>query len=229
MSNHLVPNNHVSIQMNKTCLLLIISIIFASCSKQPMIDIKNGDILFRGTNTSGLSEAINEVTQTNSATNYTHMGICKVENDTVWVYHAAPEKGVCKEKLALFCQPDNKASYMVDQYRLIQEFQTSINEALSCADKHLGEPYDYSYIIENKGFYCSEFIYEIFKKDSIFKLNPMTFIDPETNEFHKGWVSHYKNLGIEIPEGKPGCNPNEMSISKKIEFIKRVYTTSVKN
>ena len=50
----------------------------------------------------------------------------------------------------------------------------------------------------------------------------MTFKDPLTGLFHDGWIEHYKNLGIEIPEGQPGCNPNDMSKNKKLKFITRL-------
>ena len=198
-----------------------------SCNQQTTkTSIQSGDILFRGTSHAGLSEAINKVTQTDSSTNYTHIGVCEMIDDTVWVYHSAPEKGVCREPLELFCQPDTLTSYVVDQYRLKQEYQGAIKGALIQADRHIGEQYDYSYIIESKGYYCSEFIYEIFEKDSIFKLNPMTFVDPDTREFHQGWVSHYNSLGIEIPEGQPGCNPNEMAVNSKLKLVKRIYDTT---
>ena len=80
--------------------LLILLVLVCSCSTSTTI--KSGDIVFRGASQSDLSEAINEVTQTEKATNYTHMGICSVENDTVFVYHSDLGKGVVKEPLELF-------------------------------------------------------------------------------------------------------------------------------
>lgn len=49
----------------------------------------------------------------------------------------------------------------------------------------------------------------------------MSFKNLETNTFHKGWIAHYKNLGIPIPEGKLGCNPNGMASSNTLKFIKK--------
>jgi len=184
--------------------------------------LKNGDVVFRANNETGLSEAINKVTQTNSKTNYTHMGICQIKNDTVWVIHASAKNGVCKEPLMLFCKPNLNTEYVTDVYRLNQKYSKTIQSALAIAFSLLGEPYDSTYILDNKGYYCSEFIYEIFKNDSIFNVNPMTFIDPNTGHFHKEWVEHYRNLKIEIPEGKLGCNPNKMSTNGKLSFIKRL-------
>ena len=211
--------------MLKTYIFAIFSGLFLlmSCQQKGSNSfIQNGDILFRGNNQSGLSEAINEVTQTKKGTDYTHMGICTIENNTVWVIHASPENGVTKEPLEIFCNPNNESGYSTDVYRINKKLTLHIPNAIKRANKLIGNPYDSTYILESKGYYCSEFIYDIFKEDSIFSVNPMTFKDPKTNEFHQGWVEHYQQLGINIPEGKLGCNPNEMSSNSKLLFIKRL-------
>ncbi|TLX72561.1 hypothetical protein E9993_17140 [Labilibacter sediminis] len=184
--------------------------------------LKHGDILFRGNNIAGLSEAINEVTRTNKGTNYTHMGICVVEDKNIWVIHASPTDGVIKEPLELFCQPNKDEAYNTDVYRLRQKFEEHIPKAIKKAHALIGSPYDSTYILESDGYYCSELIYEVFKEDSVFAINPMTFINPKTQAFHEGWLEHYKELGIDIPEGKPGCNPNDMSTNSKLLFIKKL-------
>jgi len=200
--------------------LLILFALVCSCSTSTKI--KSGDIVFRGASQSDLSEAINEVTQTEKVTNYTHMGICSVENDTVFVYHSDLGKGVVKEPLELFLKPDDASTYTADVYRIKNSTKPQLENAISKAKDLLGEPYNFTYILEDKGYYCSEYIYELFKQDSVFTLEPMTFKNTETNTFHDGWVSHYKELGIEIPEGKLGCNPNGMAASKTLDFVKRL-------
>jgi hypothetical protein len=47
----------------------------------------------------------------------------------------------------------------------------------------------------------------------------MTFKKPNSNDFFPAWVEYYKNIGIQIPEGKPGCNPGGISTSDKIKII----------
>lgn len=200
-------------------LLIIFALVF-SCSTSTAI--KSGDIVFRGASQSDLSEAINEVTQTEKATNYTHVGICSVENDIVFVYHSDLGKGVVKEPLELFLKSDDASTYTADVYRIKNSTKPQLENAISKAKDLLGEPYNVTYILEDKGYYCSEYIYELFKEDSVFSLEPMTFKNAETDTFHNGWVTHYKDLGIEIPEGKPGCNPNGMAASENLVFVKRL-------
>lgn len=178
----------------------------------------SGDILFRGRQNTALSKAINEVTQTGRRNNYTHMGVVECSNDTVWVIHAASGKGVCKETLSQFCLSEQD-SVTVGHYRIKKIGQEQINRAIELANACLGQAYNYSYILDDDGYYCSEFVYELFATDSIFQLNPMTFIDPVSGNFHKEWVKHYNELGIDIPEGQPGCNPNGMAASPKLTFL----------
>ena len=73
--------------------------------------------------------------------------------------------------------------------------------------------------MSDPGFYCSEYIYLIFSGDSIFKLNPMTFKDPQSGQLLPGWKEHYNKLGIPVPEGEPGCNPNGLAASEKLENL----------
>lgn len=195
--------------------------LFFGCNSS---NIKNGDIVFRGVSNSELSEAINDVTQTSKRSNYTHMGVCEVENNTVYVYHADSKKGVIKEPLNKFCKT-KETNYTVDVYRIKNATNTQIEIALKQAKKLIGTPYNTTYILEDEGVYCSEYIYEIYKTDSIFKLEPMTFKNPKTNAFHDGWIKHYAALGIEIPEGKLGCNPNGMANSNELKFIKSIQKT----
>lgn len=175
--------------------------------------LQKGDILFIGTS-GKLSKAIDKVTQTNQSTNFTHMGIIVSMEKGAWVLHADPKEGVIKENVSAFAN-----NHKVAVYRLKENKQNVIENALSDFSKYLGEPYNSTYIMEDKGYYCSELIYELFATDSIFQLQPMTFKNPQTGRFNKTWIKHYKKLGIKIPEGKPGCNPNEMATNPNLIYI----------
>ena len=81
-----------------------ILVLIVSCSKKETI--KTGDVIFREVvSTSELSQAINEVTQTQKVTNYTHMGICFIENDSVKVIHSDADLGVVIQSLNTFLKP----------------------------------------------------------------------------------------------------------------------------
>ena len=203
--------------------IILFQTIITSCSyKSEELVVRTGDILFRGNHKKGLSEAINKVTQTSSKTSYTHMGICKMQNDSIYVIHAHPQRGVCQESIDDFCYPNNDTSFFTDVFRIKKSLNINTEHALTQAESLLGQPYDHTYIMSEPGYYCSEFVYELFKSDSLFSLNPMTFIDPSTGNFHSSWKEHYHQLGLSIPEGLPGCNPNQMAAEGKLDFIFRL-------
>ena len=180
------------------------------------MSIQTGDILFRTAINSELSRAINAVTQSGHDYNYTHMGIATVSNGETYVYHADPVHGVCCQPLALFRRSDQDQELSVDVFRLRPEHQALIPAALSIAQSLLGQPYNHSYIIGHEGHYCSEFIYQLFADAGLFTLEPMTFKQADSDTFHPGWISHYRELQLDIPEGQPGCNPNTMAMSKEL-------------
>ncbi|MFI2743211.1 YiiX/YebB-like N1pC/P60 family cysteine hydrolase [Zhouia sp. PK063] len=194
-----------------------ILICFFSCIKLHAQEVKlqNGDILFREKVSEKLSEAIDNVTQTDSNTHFSHIGMVEIKDGKPYVLHAAPENGSCIVSLEDFISPD-KESRKVVAYRLKNEFKKAIPLAIRNANKMLGKPYNSSYVMNDSSYYCSDFIYRAFANDSIFKLNPMTFKDPKTHEFSSAWIDFYKNLHMKIPEGKLGCNPNGMAASNKL-------------
>lgn len=187
-------------------------------SAQSAIQLKTGDLLFREAVSEDLSEAIDQVTQTEKQTHYSHVGLVAVDNDSVFVLHASPSGGTCRITLEKFCYPDED-SVQVAVYRLKKPWGMAIPKAITEAYVMLGKPYNFSYILSDSSHYCSEFIYRAFAADSIFELNPMTFKDPKTGEFALTWIAYYKKLGVEIPEGQPGCNPNGMAASEKLDYL----------
>lgn len=198
--------------------LIIVALCISSCTKPA---IRTGDLLFVDDTSSELTKAINDVTQTHAA-NYTHVGICEVIDNEVFVYHASSEKGVLKEPLAEFCA--NRKNSKLDVYRIKDISKDQLEMALQNANNMLGRPYDFAYLYGDEKMYCSELIYEIFEQDSIFKLNPMSFKNAETGEFHETWVRHYEKMDMPVPEGELGCNPNDMSQNKRLEFVKTLAT-----
>jgi hypothetical protein len=185
------------------------------------IPLLTGDLLFCNSTSGKLSKAIDQATQKGNETHFDHIGIVEIRNDTVWILNAAPKKGVCCETIEQFLTSD-KEKITATIYRLKDNYLKTIPFAISNAHSLLGQPYNYTYIIKDQGFYCSEYIYQIFAADSVFTLNPMSFKNPQTNQFISGWVDHYQKLGIPIPEGEPGCNPNGMAASDKLEMIGEV-------
>ena len=208
--------------------LLFISIILFACgnsNSQKAFKLKPGDLLFQDLDGSALSDAIEDVTAKEKPLSFSHVGIAVLgDNEDLLVLEAIGES-VQYTSLDSFLTRSLNADRMpkVRVARLNKNHQTRVAKAISYGRQLIGYPYDSAYLMSDSTYYCSELIYEMFKHSGdgsdIFKLAPMTFKDAKTCEFNPVWLKHYKDLGIEIPEGKPGCNPNGMSTSKEIHWV----------
>lgn len=178
-------------------------------------DLRACDLLFVTSQKSALSEAIDAVTQTGNEHHFIHIGMIALSKDGFTVLHADSDGGVQEEAMQSFVASQGD----VHVYRVKELIPKFADSAIVEARKHIGEPYNFSYILTDSGYYCSEYIYEIFEHEQVFELNPMTFKNPETDDFHPTWVEHYNDLGIEIPEGELGCNPNGMASSSRLEYL----------
>lgn len=197
---------------------IILTGLFAFTPSQPKIKLQSGDLLFREKSSENISEAIDKVTQTSGATHFSHVGLVEATSTGVMVLHASPKGGTCIVSLEEFLHPQGD-SVRVIAYRLKDEEQKTIPAAIQKAHSMLGKPYNFSYILSDTAHYCSEFVYLSFAADSVFTLEPMTFKDPKTGNFPAAWIEYYQKLGIEIPEGQPGCNPNGLAASGRLEKL----------
>ncbi|MDP9954578.1 uncharacterized protein YycO [Epilithonimonas hungarica] len=198
-------------------IYLIFALFFlTSCKTHNTSILENGDLLFVPAVESGLSEAINNVTQTEKKTSYDHIGIVKKEDHHLYVLHASPKGGSQKQKLNHFLKEQTRSGQKIDVYRLRSEFRSSIPNSVSKAETLVGKPYNFNYILDEQSYYCSDFVERAFRENQIFKLEPMTFIDPKTGKTNTFWEKFYQEKNIKVPEGEPGCNPNGLAASEKL-------------
>lgn len=205
--------------MKKTILLLFF---FFSCFSYAQInpsDLKTGDFIFQDMDCGPLCDAIEAVTEGYKGNDFSHMGLVYKKNDTIYIIEAAGTK-VRLNTLEKFSKNTSKPMYIG---RVKKKYTQLIPKAISFSLEQIGVPYDDDYVYDNGKYYCSELIYDAFKKANkdkpFFQLFPMTYKEPGTNEFFPAWVEYYKQIGSEIPEGKPGCNPGGMSTSNKISIL----------
>jgi hypothetical protein len=184
--------------------------------------LENGDLLFVTAKESGLSGAINNVTQKQKNASFDHIGILEKVNNSFYVLHAAPKGGSQKQPLKDFIKEQAQEGQKVVVYRLKPQYQNAVPEAVEKAETMVGKPYNFNYVLDENSYYCSDFIERAFRKDHIFKLEPMTFIDPKTGQTNEFWTEFYKKKNLKVPEGEPGCNPNGLAGSDKLERIKEL-------
>ena len=203
-------------------LILGFLILLSGCRSSVSSGLKNGDLLFVTAKESGLSGAINNVTQKQKNASFDHIGILQKDKNGTFVLHAAPKGGSQKQNLKDFLKDQSDDGQKVVVYRLKPEFQNNIPEAIDRANSMLGKPYNFNYILDENSYYCSDYIERAFRKNHIFKLESMTFIDPKTGKTNAFWEEFYAKKNLKVPEGEPGCNPNGLAASEKIERIKEL-------
>ena len=201
-------------------IILFYSILLSSCLPKQKFELQEGDLLFQDLDSSPLCDAIELVTPGYKDANFSHIGLVVLDNDTLKVLEAIPPKVVLTDMKSFFNRSyDTSGSSKIIAGRLKDEFQHTIKDAIIYAKSKIGIKYDEVFLMNNNSYYCSELIFEAFEKDSIFKLKPMTFLHPETNDTLSVWKNYYSKLGVAIPQNEPGINPGIMSLSNKIEMI----------
>ena len=207
--------------MNK--YLYIILTTLYSCTNN--FQLEEGDLLFQDLDSSPLCDAIELVTPGYNQGNFSHIGLIIYDSLKPKVLEAIPPK-VTLTELDIFLNrsEDDNANPKVIVGRLKKEYKCAIPEAVKFAQKRIGVDYDNNFIINNNQYYCSELLYEMFLQYSIFSLQPMTFLNPDTGDTIPAWKDHYAKLGIKIPQNQLGINPGSMSLSDKIDIV-HIYGT----
>jgi hypothetical protein len=199
--------------------LLLLLPLFAFAQNVKLQQLQDGDLIFQDMDCGPLCDAIEAVTEGYNGNDFSHMGMVYHRNDTIYVIEAAGN-AVRLNTLENFSKNTKKPMYVG---RLKNQYRHLIPRAIDFSLRQLGVPYDDEYVYNNGSYYCSELIYDAFLFANggkpFFKLYPMTYKEPGTNTFFPAWVSYYAEIGKEIPEGKPGCNPGGISLSDKIDII----------
>lgn len=200
--------------MKISWFLLLLPIVFVAQNSK----LKTGDLLFQKMNCGELCDAIHAVTNGYEGNEFSHLGLVYIQNDSIFVIEAAGN-AVRKVTLEQFSKNTQTTMFIG---RVKSKYKKLIPQVISFSNQQIGTPYDDDYLYNNGKYYCSELIYDAFLHahgKPFFELQPMTFKQPHSNAFFPAWENYYKNIGIAIPEGKPGCNPGGISTSEKIKIV----------
>ena len=221
--------------------ITLILIIFSSCvsEKEKEFQLQVGDFLFQDLDSSPLCEAIESVTPGYNNGNFSHVGIIIKGGDPILqnvdskfeekyfynlqqdyrVLEAIPAE-VTTTRMDSFLNNslDSLSNPKVIVGRLKVEYRYLIKDAIRFLNGKIGVKYDDEFLLNNEKYYCSELIYEAFKKEDVFELAPMNFMNKE-NKIMPIWQNYYDKLNMKVPQGELGINPGLMSISNKIDII----------
>ncbi|MCQ2115777.1 MAG: hypothetical protein MJZ07_06200 [Bacteroidales bacterium] len=218
-----------------TAFLAVISLY--SCKPASECDVlQDADLVFVRCADSDMDSAICESTaKTENA--FTHVGIVEIEpvSKDVYVIEAAPAMGVVRRSLGEFILDNGKENLVFKRLRseVIADLAAAYDESAEFvlfdfilnAKRHLGQPYDFSYLPDNGACYCSELVWESFVNEMpspsdphLFQARPMNFLasDGSMPEF---WSDLFQKQGMEVPQGVIGTNPEDLARESILETI----------
>lgn len=187
--------------------------------------LQPGDLLFQDLDCGPLCDAIEKVTTGYQGMSFSHVGIVAEDDIGNLAVIEAVSHGVEVTPLQTFLERsiDAKHRPKVMVGRLKEPYRHLIPSALKLGLTLKGKPYDNVFAIDNEAYYCSELIYEVFLRANddkpVFKLQPMTFKDPDTEDILYAWQAYFSDLGVPVPEGQPGINPGSISRSPILTIV----------
>lgn len=183
-----------------------------SSTLQPRYTLQSGDLLFLTENKSNMEKAIAA-----STGEYTHVALVERDSaDDVWIIEASTKEGVQRISYEQFERKHLRGFYGggIDIYRLTVPFDTAA--VIARAKSLVGKPYDDAFMPDNDAYYCSELIEVAF--GGLFPSKPMNWRDADGN-LPEYWKKHFEELGMPVPEGIPGTNPTDLSLSPLLKKL----------
>ena len=212
--------------MRKTALLLcaLMMAFLVSCHDERQ-ELRSCDLVFvEGSADGAMDRAI-----MGSTGQMVHVGIVEVQDDSIFVIDAAPKTGVSRRALDEFIEAQSNANGTVPTMKVMRVNDGLDTEAcLNKAKSFIGTPYDFTFLPDNGFYYCSELVYDCFRKDGnpVFDAVPMNFKNTDGG-FDPYWTNLFGALGMEVPQGVMGTNPNDLFHSPVLKHVETVHAPSL--
>lgn len=197
----------------RAIIVAILVVATASCAFVP----RRGDLLFCVANGGAMSQAITDATATDSLS-FDHVALFTGNRRRPTVLEASPRRGV-----SMTSWHDFRRGAVIVVMRVNAD--CDIDQSLSRAKSHIGEPYDWSYLPDNGKSYCSELVEEAYVNRAgrrIFTAKPMNFLSAD-GTMPQFWTDLFARLGEPVPQGVQGTNPNDMAAEPCLTAVKVVY------
>ncbi|CAE6697477.1 YiiX/YebB-like N1pC/P60 family cysteine hydrolase [Xanthomonas arboricola pv. corylina] len=185
------------------------------------VQLQDGDLLFVTAARTGLSGAIDDATARQDAPSFDHVALL-AHDATGQVLLHADEQGSRQQPLQAFVEEANAKHRQIHVYRLTEEQRNAIPGAIAQARHMLGKPYNQTYVQDDNSYYCSDFIERAFRARHVFALQPMNFKNLQTGKISQYWTDFYRSKGMDVPQGLPGTNPNDMAAAPVLAYVGRL-------
>ena len=210
----------------KKVLIIALLALTAACAPRQQ-DLRTGDLVFMGIpNDYSLGEdsmdgAIASATGAGEL-NLIHVAIADVAEDGVYIIDATLKYGVDRHPLdttvkQFTLKDGSQPVYIVKRLKDAELAE----EWIARAKTFCGQPYDQAFLPDNGAMYCSELVRESYlsaKGEYLFDEKPMNWKN-EKGEIPVYWTQLFALLGMDVPQGVPGTNPQDMSHSPLLEAV----------
>ena len=207
----------------KSAIIITALIVVTGCSQH----LRNGDLIFVGdpaeynADSSSMDAAISAATGKEGQLNITHVAIAEVADDGVWIIDATPKDGVNRCTLESFLSKNTREDGSHPEYIVKRVKDTDAGAAVARAKRYIGRRYDLCFLPENEELYCSELVQKCYLDASgaaVFESEPMNFLAAD-GTMPPYWEQLFEAMGMAVPQGVPGTNPQRMSESDRLKTV----------
>lgn len=222
--------------MKKILLVLIALAALCGCSSRVSREapyglgaprLQNGDLIFVGRlacydkgGGETMDEAIASSTGKEGAVNLIHVAIAEVKKDSVWIIDATLAHGVDRHPLDTFLK-DFRFRKGEPVFIVKRPKGVDVKAAVKRAKTYCGRAYDVRFLEGNEDLYCTELVQLCYldkEGRQIFKSEPMNWLAPD-GTMPAYWERMFGYLGMAVPQGHPGTNPQRMSESDYLQAV----------
>ena len=204
--------------MKKAIFILAVLLVAIGCGNRNA-RLHNGDLIFVGlpygydAETGSMDAAISSATGEEGGLNLIHVAIAEVKGDSIWIIDATIRHGVDRHPLDTFLRDFTLRDGSYPEFIVKRVKGIDAHAAVERAKTYCGRGYDVRFLPDNEELYCSELVQVSFLDaggEPVFKSEPMNWLAPDgTMPAYWEWL--FGQLGMEVPQGVPGTNPQRMS------------------
>ena len=192
------------------------------CGQKKECRLQNGDLVFVGipmdyeAESESMDAAISQATGKDGALNLIHVAIAEVKADSVWIIDATIAHGIDRHPLDTFLKDFTLKDGSYPEFIVKRVKGVDADAAVEKAKTYCGRAYDVRFLPDNEDLYCSELVQlSYLDKDGnkVFPSEPMNFKAPD-GTMPPYWEWLFGLLGMEVPQGIEGTNPQKMAESE---------------
>ena len=208
--------------------LTIAALTALACACSPSWkELRNGDLIFVGlpmdymADGNSMDGAIAAATGKGDALNLIHVAIAEVKADSVWIIDATIRRGVDRHPLDTFLRDFTLSDGSLPEFLVKRVKGVDADAAVLRAHGFCGRAYDERFLPDNEELYCSELVQNCYLDadgNQVFESRPMNFLATD-GTMPPYWEWLFGLLGMDVPQGLPGTNPHDMSLSPLLEDV----------